>query len=123
MIFPWLVDFSSRIIGVNVNGVEGFYIPYFYALSDQIGANISGFVYLKKKTGKIDETFRVYLLHPVMLSSLAIILGVPLALFLVRLAGFRPSSQVLTALETICANLCWIPPLIGWLNERKNGKD
>ncbi len=31
---PWFIDLGSRLMGVNVYGVEGFYIPYFYALSD-----------------------------------------------------------------------------------------
>lgn len=37
---PWIIDLVSRIAGVDVYGVEGFYIPYFYAISDQIGASI-----------------------------------------------------------------------------------
>jgi hypothetical protein len=40
---------GRRILGVNVYGEEGFYIPYFYALSDQIGANISGLIFFRKK--------------------------------------------------------------------------
>lgn len=38
---PWFIDGGSRLLDVNVYGVEGFYIPYFYAFSDQIGANIA----------------------------------------------------------------------------------
>ena len=34
MAFPWAVDWGSRLAGVNVYGIEGFYIPFFYALSD-----------------------------------------------------------------------------------------
>lgn len=64
---PWIVDSLSRFLGVDVYGVEGFYIPYFYALSDQIGANISGLIFL--------------------------------------------------AHETIVANLCWVPPMVGWMGE------
>ncbi len=48
---PWIIDLISRIAGVDVYGVEGFYIPYFYALSDQIGANISGLLFLQRKEG------------------------------------------------------------------------
>lgn len=48
---PWSIYLGSRPLGVDVYGVEGFYIPYFYALSDQIGANISGLVFLRKKEG------------------------------------------------------------------------
>ncbi len=52
---PWIIDFGSRLAGVDVYGVEGFYIPYFYALSDQIGANISGilFLYRKERSWKV----------------------------------------------------------------------
>ncbi|TFH04812.1 MAG: hypothetical protein E4H06_02365, partial [Methanosarcina sp.] len=44
---PWIIDLGSRLAGVDVYGIEGFYIPYFYALSDQIGANISGILFLR----------------------------------------------------------------------------
>ncbi len=30
---------------------SGFYIPYFYALSDQIGANVSGLLFLRREEG------------------------------------------------------------------------
>jgi hypothetical protein len=119
MAVPWAIDWGSRLLGVNVYGVEGFYIPYFYALSDQIGANISGMVFLRKKEGNWRKTFGRYLHHPVMLTSLAIILIVPAGLLSARLAGFSPTTQVYTALETIAANLCWLPPLVGWLIERE----
>lgn len=116
--FPWFIDFGSRLAGVNVYGVEGFFIPYFYALSDQIGANISGLVFLRKKDRSWKAAVSRYLHHPVMLSSLAIVLIAPFALFLARLFGFSPTTQMATALETIAANLCWIPPLVGWLKKR-----
>jgi len=48
---PWFIDLGSRLMGINVYGVEGFYIPYFYAMSDQIGANISGLISSAKKKG------------------------------------------------------------------------
>ncbi len=54
-----------------------------------------------------------------MVSSLAIVLLVPVGLFIARLLGFSPATQILTALETIVANLCWIPPLVGSLQERR----
>jgi hypothetical protein len=54
-----------------------------------------------------------------MLASLSVILMVPLALLAARVAGFTPDTQVLTAVETIAANLCWAPPLVGWLAERR----
>jgi len=116
--FPWIIDLGSRLAGVDVYGVEGFYIPYFYALSDQIGANISGMLFLKRAEGSWKAGFFRYFHHPVMLASLFVIILVPLGLFGARILGFSPTTQTFTALETIAANLCWIPPLIGWLNEK-----
>ena len=118
MTFPWAVDGFSRLLGVDVDGVPGFYIPYFYGLSDQIGANVSGFVFLARKEGSLRRAGVAYFQDPVMLSSLVIILIVPVGLFLVRSFGFSPTTQVYTALETMAANLCWIPPVVGWLRER-----
>ncbi len=122
MAFPWFIDWGSRLFGINVYGVEGFYIPYFYALSDQIGANISGFIYLYRKEGSLLKAISQYIRHPVMLTSLLIILIVPIGLLIARLIGFSPTTQVYTALETIAANLCWLPPLVGWLKERLDAK-
>jgi len=65
MVVPWIIDWGSRLAGIDVYGVEGFYIPFFYAMSDQLGANIAGFVYI------------------------------------------------------LAANLCWVPPLVGMLVERR----
>jgi len=118
MIAPWIIDWGSRFLGVNVYAVEGFYIPYFYALSDQIGANISGLVFFRKKEGRWGRTFIQYVRNPVMLTSLIIIISVPLGLLTARLLGFSPTTQLYTALETTVANLCWLPPLVGWLKER-----
>jgi len=116
--FPWIIDLGSRLAGVNVYGIEGFYIPYFYALSDQIGANISGLLFLKRSEGSWKAGFSRYIHHPVMLSSLFIIILVPLGLLGARILGFSPTTQTFTALETIAANLCWVPPLVGWLNDK-----
>jgi hypothetical protein len=118
MMVPWVIDWGSRLIGVDVYGVESFYIPYFYAMSDQIGANVSGFLFLQRQQGTSSKAMKKYAQHPVMLASLGVIFLVPLGLFLARILGFRPTTQLLTALETIAANLCWVPPLIGWLRER-----
>lgn len=115
---PWIIDFGSRLAGVDVYGVEGFYIPYFYALSDQIGANISGMLFLRRKEGSWKAGFSRYIRHPVMLASLLVITLVPLGLLGARILGFSPTTQTFTALETIAANLCWVPPLVGWLNEK-----
>jgi hypothetical protein len=116
---PWIIDWGSRLLGVNVYGVEGFYIPYFYALSDQIGANVSGLIFLQRKELSWAQTIKRYFHHPVILTSLSVILTVPLGLLIARLLGFSPTTQTYTALETIAANLCWLPPLVGWLKERK----
>ncbi|MGH9778729.1 MAG: hypothetical protein ACRD5I_10000 [Candidatus Acidiferrales bacterium] len=119
MAAPWLVDWGSRWAGVNVYGVEAFYIPFFYAMSDQIGANISGLVYLRRREAGWGGALGRYARHPVMLASLAVILVVPVGLLAARLLGFSPTTQVRTAVETIAANLCWLPPLVGWLAERR----
>ena len=115
MMVPWIIDWGSRLAGVNVYGVEGFYIPYFYALSDQIGGNVSGYLYIRKRSPTRVEAVRRYIGHPVMITGLFIILIVPVGLFSFRVLGFSPTTQVYTALETIAANLCWMPPLVGWL--------
>jgi hypothetical protein len=120
MTVPWWIDGTSRLLGVNIYGVEGFYIPYFYALSDQIGANISGLIYLQRKEKSWSRAAAHYIRHPVMLASLLIILLVPVGLFVARLKGFSPTTQTYTALETIAANLCWVPPLVGWLREKRS---
>jgi hypothetical protein len=118
MFLPWLIDWGSRLLGVNVYGVEGFYIPYFYALSDQMGGNVSGLVFLHRKERSWLKAVEKYFRHPVMLTSLLIIFLVPLGLLIGRLLGFSPTTQTYTALETIAANLCWLPPLVGWLKEK-----
>ena len=119
MAVPWVIDGASRLSGIDVYGIEGFYIPFFYALSDQVGAGVSGLYFLRRTSaGWGEATFR-YFRHPVMVTGLAVILVVPVGLFLARLMGFSPSTQVRTALETILANLCWLPPFIGWMAERK----
>ncbi len=119
MVLPWIIDWGSRFLGVDVYGVEGFYIPYFYALSDQIGANASGLLFLLRKERSWSKAIREYIHHPVMLTSLLVILIVPLGLLTARLLGFSPTTQMFTALETIAANLCWLPPLMGWVKERR----
>ncbi|MCX8118093.1 MAG: hypothetical protein N3G78_09195 [Desulfobacterota bacterium] len=119
MALPWFIDWGSRLVGVDVYGIEGFYIPYFYALSDQMGANLSGLIFLRRKEGAWSRALGEYVRHPVMLTSLLIILIVPLGLLGARLIGFSPTTQTFTALETIAANLCWLPPLVGWIQEKK----
>ncbi|OGO18617.1 MAG: hypothetical protein A2Z14_12110 [Chloroflexi bacterium RBG_16_48_8] len=119
MTIPWWIDWGSRLFGVDVYGVEGFYIPYFYAMSDQIGGNLSGLIHLRRRSGSWKKAFAEYIRHPVMIAGVAVIFLVPLGLFFARTVGFSPSTQLLTALETIASNLCWVPPLVGWLRERQ----
>jgi hypothetical protein len=54
-----------------------------------------------------------------MLASLLVILIAPIGLLVARLYGFSPTTQIYTALETIAVNLCWVPPLVGWLRKEK----
>lgn len=122
MAAPWAIDALSRAGGVNVYGIEGFYIPYFYAMSDQLGASVSGFLFLRRRHRTLRAALGSYLCHPVMLTSLGIVLLVPLLLLAARWLGFSPASQVLTAAEAIAANLCWLPPLAGRLWPRA-GRD
>ena len=119
MAFPWIVDAASRAAGLDVYAPAAFYIPYFYAMSDQIGANVSGLVFLRRASASWDAALRRYAAHPVMRASLGIILVVPVGLGVARLSGFSPTTQLRTALETIAANLCWLPPLVGWARERR----
>jgi hypothetical protein len=123
MIFPWLVDAGSRLAGVDVYGWQGFYIPYLYAMSDQIGASAAGLLFLRRRESGWVSAVATYFRHPVMLASLGVVLIVPAGLLGARLLGFSPTTQVYTAIETIAANLCWVPPLVGWLRERRAGSD
>jgi len=118
MAVPWIIDAGSRAAGIDVYGAPGFFIPFFYAMSDQIGAGIAGFLFLRRAAPTLGEAVRAWFRNPVMLAGLAVVLFVPSALLMARLLGFTPSTQVLTALEIIAANLCWAPPLAGWLSER-----
>ncbi len=98
----------------------GKFLPYLYALSAQMGANISGLVFLRKKERSWSKAINQYVRHPVMLTSLLVIFIVPIRLLVTRLMGFSPTAQVYTALETIPINLCWLPPLVGWLKGKLN---
>ncbi len=123
MAVPWVVDWGSRAVGVDVYRPEGFYIPYLYAMSDQIGANVSGLLFLRRREGTWRGAARMYGRDPVMLASLAVILLAPVGLLLARVVGFSPTTQVTTAAETIAANLCWVPPLVGALAERRRRRE
>ncbi|MBX6312556.1 MAG: hypothetical protein IRY99_06500 [Isosphaeraceae bacterium] len=123
MIVPWIIDLGSRLAGVDIYGAEGFYIPFFYALSDQIGASIMGFVHLARREGTWRSTVSRYFRTPVMVASFIVVMLVPIGLLIARLLGFSPTTQVYTAIETILANLCWVPPLAGWLAERRERVD
>ena len=118
MMAPWIVDWGSRALGVDVYGVQGFYIPYLYSMSDQIGANVSGLLFLRREAGSWPAAMARYARHPVLLTSLTVVLLVPAGLLLARVGGFSPTTQTYTALEAMAANLCWVPPLVGALVER-----
>jgi hypothetical protein len=117
MTVPWIVDWGSRALGVDVYGVQGFYIPYLYTMSDQIGANVSGLLFLRRQQGSWPTALAGYVRHPVLVTSLFVVLLVPMGLLLARVGGFSPTTQTYTALEAIAANLCWVPPLVGGLTE------
>lgn len=119
---PWLIDWGSRAAGLDIFGVGGFYIPYFYGMSDQIMGNASGLFFLREQEGGWKDALAAYVQHPVMVSGLFLILALPLVLLGGRLLGFSPRTQVLAATETVVANLCWIPPLVGSYFERKDRK-
>lgn len=119
VVVPWVVDLASRLAGVDVYGVGGFYIPFFYAMSDQIGGNVSGLLYFRRRSPGWKSALARYFTHPVMVAGLVLIFLVPVGLLVVRIAGWSPTTQTKTAFETIVANLCWVPPLLGWLGERR----
>ena len=119
MMVPWVIDWGSRLAGIDVYGVPGFYIPFFYSMGDQIGANVSGLAYLRRTSNDWSDAFARYLHSPIMMTSLGVIVLVPAGLLAARLLGFSPTTQTFTALETMAANLCWCPPLVGWLAERR----
>jgi hypothetical protein len=115
---PWIINLGNRLSGVDVYRVEGSYLPFFYALSDQIRTNISGVLFLKRTEGSWSSGFSGYIHHPVMLASLFVIIIVPFGLFGARVMGFSFTIQTFTALETIATNLCWVLLLKEWLNEK-----
>lgn len=119
MAVPWVVDAGSRLAGVDLYGVPGFYIPFAYGLADQIGANIAGLVFLRRRLASWRAALGDYLRQPVMVAGLGIIFLVPTGLLVARLLGFSPTTQLRTALETIAANLCWVPPVVGWVAEHR----
>ena len=92
-------------------------------MSDQMGANVSGFLYLRRKEGDFGAAAARYLRNPIMLASLAIVFVSLIGLFVVRALGFSPRTQIMTAVETIAGNLCWLPPLIGWWMSRRRDQE
>lgn len=119
MILPWVVDGASRLAGIDIYGVESFYVPFFYSMSDQVGAGVSGLAFFKRRERTWGGALSAYFRSPVMVTGLVVVIVVPVGLLVARLLGFSPTTQVRTALETIAANLCWLPPLVGWLAERR----
>ena len=120
MVVPWIVDLVSRLLGLDVNATRVLH-PYFYAMSDQIGAKCFG-LRLPSTTRRLVACSRAGIAPPVMVASLLVVLLVPFGLLSVRLFGFSPTTQLFTAIETIGANLCWVPPLVGWFADRRRAK-
>ncbi|MEZ0336649.1 MAG: hypothetical protein ABWK02_00385 [Aquificaceae bacterium] len=52
MTFPWFIDWGSRLFGINVYGVEGFYIPYFLC-TQRPDRSQHIWVYLSLQKGRI----------------------------------------------------------------------
>jgi hypothetical protein len=116
---PWLIDWTSRAGGVDMYGAGSAYVPFFYAMGDQIGASLTGLLFLRQNTTSSVEAVKAYFRHPVMVASTVVIIVAAVGLLLLRMAGFSPTTQILTAIETIVFNLGWIPPLVGSLSERR----
>jgi hypothetical protein len=88
-------------------------------MADQTGANVGGFLFIRRRERNLLSAHRRYRAEPVMLTTLAVIpLGALLAL-LARLAGLRAENQIMAAVETGLANLSWLPPTVGWYLERR----
>lgn len=119
MAFPWVVDAASRLAGVDVRAPEGSYVAYFYSLADQLFATLNGFRYHVRRAGSWWGGVKGYFHDPVMVMSFAVVTLPFLALYRVRLAGWRPDSLVLAAVEAILLNLCWLPPLAAWFWDRR----
>src|SRR3546814_853929 len=56
-----VVGAGSRVAGVDVYSPEAFYIPWLYAMSDQMGANVAGFLHLWRKQGAATRAVARYL--------------------------------------------------------------
>jgi hypothetical protein len=93
MIVPWVADWGSRAAGIDMYGVESFYVPYLYAMSDQVGATVSGFIFLRRRAVHTTDALKGYVRHPVMLASLTVVLIVPAGLLVARGAGFSPTTR------------------------------
>jgi len=119
MSVPLVVHLGAWALGFDLTAPSTFYIPYFYGMSDQIGASLAGLRHLTDEAGSLAGGLALYLRHPVMLTSLAVVLALPAALFALRASGFAPTTQVKAALETVVANLCWLPPVVGSLLGRR----
>ena len=104
-------EFASRWLpawtGNDPERLAGFYSDDAFYLDPAIPDGVRG-----------KDALLAYFREPVMLASLAVIFVVPAGLLVARLLGFSPKTQILTALETIVANLCWLPPLVGSLAEK-----
>lgn len=84
-------------------------------MSGQIGANLAGLRHLTNEAGCLTGGLSRSLRYPVMVTSLAVVLALSVVLFALRASGLAPTTQVKAALETVVANLCWLPPVVGSL--------
>lgn len=119
MTVPPRVDWGSRLAGVETIAVGGLYIRCSYGMSDQILGNSSGLEFLRRQHASWRGAAMACWRHPVIVAGLVLIVAVPPGLLALRSLGFEPRTQVLAALETIAANLCWLPPLVGSIAENR----
>ena len=114
MVFPWIVDAVSRLVGVDVRSPEGSYVAYFYSLADQLFATLNGFRYHVRRAGSFWGGVKGYFHDPVMVASFIVVTLPFIILYQVRAGGWRPDFLLLAAVEGILLNLCWVPPLTAW---------
>ena len=122
LLIPWGIDYGSRRWGIATHGVVGFYLPFCYALTAQIDLNLQGWRRLRPTRRDLQSTVTAYWRDPSLRTGLLILLLVPVALVAVRSSGFRPTTYTRIAMETLLANLCWLPPLVAWLSLSRTKK-
>ena len=66
-------------------------------MSDQVGGNVSGLLYLRRHSQIWNDAILSYLTHPVMLSGVAVIFIILIGLAVARVLDLSPSTQIFTA--------------------------